>query len=228
MRQQCEKGGNVFQLLQYRKPMKNPVLVEILEYWERLRDGRNAPLRSEVDPRQIENALEHAFILERVQADHVRFRIAGIQICTIMGMEVRGMPATSIIAPEGRGEFENILASVFDAPEIVELHLEAARPGVTSLSAQMLLLPLKGDQGEMSRILGCLVTEGLRGAPPCRFKLATKKVTRIVTTDFTGVRETVAGFSESPDVYSSQSSLQASQGQTSDRGNYLRLVKSAD
>ncbi|NQW14520.1 MAG: PAS domain-containing protein, partial [Rhodobacter sp.] len=62
--------------------MKNPVLVEILEYWERLRDGRNAPLRSEVDPRQIENALEHAFILERVQADHVRFRIAGIQICT--------------------------------------------------------------------------------------------------------------------------------------------------
>lgn len=57
MRQQCEKGGNVFQLLQYRKPIKNPVLVEILEYWERLRDGRNAPLRSEVDPRQIENAL---------------------------------------------------------------------------------------------------------------------------------------------------------------------------
>lgn len=228
MRHINEKGGNVVQLLQYKKPMKNPVLVEILEYWERLRDGRTAPLRSEVDPRQIENALEHAFILERIQPDHVRFRIAGMQICDVMGMEVRGMPAASMITPEGRAEFENILASVFTAPEIVELHLEAARPCIASLSAQMLLLPLKSDQGEMSRILGCLVTEGLRGEPPCRFKLASKKVTRIVATDFTDIRQSVAGFAESPDIYASPPSLPASQRQAAAKGAYLRLVKSGE
>lgn len=224
MRKEPRRDSAVVQLLHYRKPMKNPVLVEMLEYWERLRDGRIAPQRSEIDPRQIENALEHAFILERAQPNHVRFRIAGMQLCDLMGMEVRGMPANALIAPESRDAFDQIIHQVFDGPEIVELHLEAARPGLKSLAAQMLLLPMKSDQGEMSRILGCLVADGQTGTPPHRFVLAGKKVTRIIATGFENPRHAATSFAESPDVYEPRPSVGATPTRSAVGPGHLRLV----
>jgi len=232
MTQVIQKGSNVVDLLQYRKPMKNPVLVEMLEYWERLRDGRTAPLRSEIDPREIENALEHAFILERAQQDQVRFRIAGMALCDLMGMEVRGMPAASVFTPQSRAAFSAIVAQVFCGPEIVELHLEPACPGAKSLSAQMLLLPLKSDRGDISRILGCLVSDPLNGAPPHRFVLTGKKVTRIIATgQAQQQQQTVAGFAESADVFQARPAVPievASHPAAATNPGFLRLVKTED
>ena len=55
------------------------------------------PRRAEIDPRGIENALEYAFILERIAPGMARIRLAGIHLSDLMGMEVRGMPLTSFI-----------------------------------------------------------------------------------------------------------------------------------
>ena len=208
--------------------MKNPVLVELLDYWERLRDGRSAPLRSEIDPRQIENALEHAFILERTQNDQVRFRIAGMRLSDLMGMEVRGMPADSMIAPEGRETFDEILQKVFDGPEIVELHLEPARPGIACLGGQMLLLPMKSDRGEISRILGCIVADELTGAPPHRFVVAAKKATRIVTRGFEHMSKTETGFAEQTDSYTAGPVTPKRYAPERPKAGFLKLVKSDD
>ena len=41
--------------------MKHPALSQVEAYWEGLRGTRTAPLRSEVDPRGIDRALENAF-----------------------------------------------------------------------------------------------------------------------------------------------------------------------
>ena len=43
----------------------NPI-AEVEAYWEALRGVRMMPLRSEIDPRGIERALDHTFILERI------------------------------------------------------------------------------------------------------------------------------------------------------------------
>ena len=68
-------------------------------YWQALRGNRMVPLRADVDPRGIESALDFAFIVERVSR-HARFRLAGSQISELMGMDVRGMPLTSLFSPK--------------------------------------------------------------------------------------------------------------------------------
>ncbi len=215
--------------------MMNPVLVELLEHWERLRAGRIAPMRSEIDPRAIENVLEHAFILERPASGVARFRIAGMQLADLMGMEVRGMPAETIINAEDRPQFQAILNGLFQDPEIIQLDLATAQPGQTGIRAEMLLLPMKNDQGEISRVLGCLVSQGAIFAPPYRFHIRSHKITRIVGQADPGVAETpeqsvidtrpIAGFAETPAVFKPAPVTPKPDDLTA-RPSYLRLVSS--
>jgi hypothetical protein len=226
---------NVTDLRKYRKPMKNPILVELLDHWEALRAGRIAPRRSEIDPRQIENALQHAFILERSDAGEARFRIAGMQLFELMGMEVRSMPASSIISPECRADFCAILENPFVAPEIVELTLTAE--GGLGLKAEMLLLPMKNEQGEISRILGCVVASGVQAGqfanPPHRFRIVSHKATRIIAADYAHVPDKpkvkVGGFSEPRDTFTPQRILNPSPNPSRTvQRPYLKLVESED
>ena len=57
----------------YRRDMRFPCISEVQAYWEALRDGRQVPCRSEVDPRGIERALEYTFVLERIAPGVARF-----------------------------------------------------------------------------------------------------------------------------------------------------------
>lgn len=213
--------NNITELRLYMRPMKNPILVELLDHWERLRGGRIAPQRSEIDPRQIENALQHAFILERVADGEARFRIAGMDLCALMGMEVRAMPATSIIQPDDRAVFSGILEKLFTKPEIVELTLEAANPGRTALGADMLLLPMTNETGKITRVLGCLVANGTPTDTPHRFAIKARKVTRIVASDYKPARPQTAGFAEA------QQSFRPQPGSGSGQ-SHLTLVVSDD
>ncbi len=147
-------------------------LTEVEAYWEALRGERNVPLRSEVDPRGIQRALAHSFILERAAPGIARFRIAGSVFNNLMGMEVRGMPITSVISLESRDEFREILEEVFAAPATARLNLAGEMgTGHNTLDAQMLLLPLRSDFGEVSRILGCVAWTGESKRAPRRLTL---------------------------------------------------------
>lgn len=220
MDQDIMRTAKVTALFQSRGPMKNPILLDLLNYWERLRAGRLAPLRSEIDPRQIENALEHAFILEHVSDGNVRFRLAGLELCDLMGMEVRGMPHTALIDPVDRDDFSATVNGLFARPKIVELNLVSDRPGLPDLQADMLLLPMKSDLGEITRILGCLVAKGPKAVPPHRFRIRSQKVTRIVATESAQTRALLPGFAEPAAEFSPQPVQRA----VKIRQPYLRLV----
>ena len=168
----------------------------VLRYWERLRAGRTAPMRSELDPRQIEDALENTLILERTAPGHVRIRLAGMHLSELMGMEVRGMTPDALIEPNDRAAFMTLLEGIFERPEIIEIDLVSRPRARLPLRARMLLLPMQSDLGEMNRALGCLVTEGIVGAPPRRFEIAGRRITRI--SEHEAPRETVPGFAEAP------------------------------
>ncbi|WP_158275467.1 PAS domain-containing protein [Maritimibacter sp. 55A14] len=161
--------------------MSDRCLKQVLDYWETLRAGRAAPMRSELDPRRIEDALEYTFILERAGPGTTRIRIAGMHLCDLMGMETRGMSPASLLEPADRGRFGALLDRLFAGREIIELDLVARAQGRMSLSARMILLPMRSDLGEMTRALGCLVTDGIIGAPPRRFAIARQRITRIVS-----------------------------------------------
>jgi hypothetical protein len=146
-------------------------------HWDACRNGRDVPSRVDIDPRRIEPLLANAFIAERIAPGVVRLRIAGMHLNDLMGMEVRGMPLCSFIAPAARAAFALHLVDLFDGPARLRLRLQSgAGPGCPALSGTMMLLPLRSDLGDVSRALGCLVTHGAIGRPARRFTIESAQV----------------------------------------------------
>ena len=160
----------------------HPAIAQVEAYWHGLRESRALPLRSDIDPRGIRRALEYTFILEKIAPGLGRFRLAGQHLNELMGMEVRGMPLTSLFEPEARRDVTDHLTRVFEAPEGVVMQLGSTRSiGRPALFGELLLLPLKSDLGDVSRALGCLVTKGDVGRAPRRFSVNHVRVTPLIT-----------------------------------------------
>lgn len=155
---------------------------ELRAYWEGLRRGRLVPNRADIDPRGIDRALEYAFILERVAPGMGRFRLAGMHLNDLMGMEVRGMPLTAFFAPAGRKAIAEVTEAVFKGPAVAEIELTAETGiGKPPMKAKLLILPLKSDLGDINRALGCLVAEGGDiGRTPRRFEVTGAQITPVV------------------------------------------------
>ncbi|NDR54863.1 PAS domain-containing protein [Pseudoruegeria sp. M32A2M] len=172
--------------------MRFPVLQDVENYWDSLRGDRQVPKRAELDPRRIQSALSTSFILERLAPGIARFRLAGSHLNELMGMEVRGMPLTCFFLPESRKRVSNSLEQVFDAPAKAWLTLAGDRGiGKPPLDACLLLLPLRGDTGDINRALGCLSTMGPLGRAPRRFDIRSTAVTPILSDGSLQVPETI-------------------------------------
>ncbi len=173
------KTAEVISLWHHKQQRDSSALSEMRSYWESLRSGRLVPLRSEIDPREITDALEFGFILERIQPGAVRFRLAGMHLSDLMGMEVSGMPLRAFINTDGRDRFSTMLERVFTQPEIHEYHLASADARGTDLHARLLVMPLKSDGGTVDRAIGCLVSKGVVGLAPRRFRVLETRVTSL-------------------------------------------------
>jgi hypothetical protein len=146
-------------------------------YWTALLDGNGVPMRSQIDPRGLENILEYTFILERIAPGLARFRLAGSHLNKLAGMEVRGMPLTAFFDPEARKAATNALEQVFANPAIAELDMVSSGAfGRARIQARMLLLPLKSDLGDVSRVMGVMVSDGAIGATPRRFSIVGTRI----------------------------------------------------
>lgn len=148
-------------------------------YWERLRCGRAIPKRSDIDPREITPLLEYGFLLEHVSAGDIRFRLAGMGIGDLMGMDVRSMPLRALIRPAQRPEFSDSLERVFEMPEIHTYQLVSNQATQCTLEAAMIVLPLMDDQGKISRAIGSVALSGQIGFAPRRFEMLERLCTPI-------------------------------------------------
>lgn len=156
------------------------VASELRAYWDGVRRNRLVPARSEIDPRGIERALEFSFVLERVAPGMGRFRLAGMHLNDLMGMEVRGMPLTAFFTSAARKTIADGCEEMFREPAIVEAELVSEPgPGRPELTARLLLLPLRSDLGDITRALGCLVAEGAVCRVPRRFDVRALTVSPI-------------------------------------------------
>lgn len=149
------------------------MLAEVRAYWEGLREGGALPERDRIDPRGIAGALESTFLLERVAPGIARFRIAGMQLHDLMGMDVRGMPMSALYEPAARNRLADGIEGVFAGPAVLELWVEAERGiGRPNLEGRMIILPLVSLRGETDLALGCLAMEGSMGRAPRRFAIS--------------------------------------------------------
>ncbi len=186
-------------------------------YWTALLTGEGVPMRSQIDPRGLENILEYTFILERIAPGLARFRLAGSRLNNLAGMEVRGMPLTAFFEPSARDDVKSILDQVLTRPAVAELGLlSKGKLGRTSLQARMILLPLKSDLGDVSRILGVMVSDGTIGATPRRFIVSDRRV------------NTISDLQQPPKPIQQQAEGFAEDQTTFKGAPHLRLVSSRD
>lgn len=142
-------------------------------YWHALVQDGEIPARSAIDPRGMESALENAFLLERIAPSMAKIRVAGSHLSDLMGMDVTGMPLSTLIAAPDRETFGAAVARLFADPAIIRLQLKAQEGfGRPALRGEMILMPLKSDFGEVTRALGAIVTTSRIGRVPRRFAIA--------------------------------------------------------
>lgn len=174
-------GSNVVSLMPRRNSQHFAALKTVEAYWEGLRNGRLVPARADIDPRGMQNALEYAFILERIAPGMGRFRLAGMHLTDLMGMEVRGMPLTAMFVPDSRATVSEALEAVFETPQVTTLTLSAERGiGRGAMEAQLLLCPLKSDLGDVNRVLGAFQTKGEIGRQPRRFEVLDSRTRALI------------------------------------------------
>jgi len=229
-----KQSGNVIEMAGFQGETRFRALVQVEAYWEGLRQGRDVPMRSDIDPRGIEDALEYAFILEKIAPGLARLRIAGSHLSDVIGMEVRGMPISSFVPPDGRAGFAETVEDVTTTPAIARMHMSADTGiGKPPLEARMLLLPLQSDFGEITRVLGCFETHGSIGRAPRRFNvLRTELIDVAQSVNPLTPRETLnliqpktegaSGFAERPARFKTD---QGAKTDKTPRPSYLKLVR---
>jgi len=174
----AKAAGNILRLpFALRGPaLDYPITASVLRYWEQTRGTRVAPARSEIDPRNIAQALEYTFVAELVTPEIARLRIAGRQFEDLLGMDPRGMPLGVYFSLDARDELALALSQVSQGGR-AQLPLRGesglGKPGLDGL---LLLLPLTDGQGRITRVLGVLETHGQIGRTPRRFKLAAQDI----------------------------------------------------
>ncbi|MBV7393296.1 PAS domain-containing protein [Mameliella sediminis] len=175
------KGGSdkdVVSMTDREKMRRLAPLRQVEAYWHGLCARDAVPLRSQIDPRGMEDALENAFLMERIAPTMAKIRVAGTHLNDLMGMQIAGMPLSCLVAPSDRERFGEAVAHLFADPAIIRIDLVAEGGfGKPDMEAHMILLPLRSDFGDQTRALGALISHGRIGRTPRRFTLRNVEVT---------------------------------------------------
>lgn len=159
--------------LPFAKPAQEPdysVVRAVQSHWESLRGSRIAPGRAEIDPRPLAACLQHIFVAELVAPGVARIRLAGQHLSDLLGMEPRGMPLSVFFTGAGRDEVAAALAQVqAGARAVLPLRSDNAM-GQPVMDGMLALMPLTDNEGQMTRVLGVLETQGAIGRAPRRFR----------------------------------------------------------
>lgn len=149
----------------------------LANYWETIRRGRIAPLRTDVSPGDLSSLLSHLFILQRVDSDHALFRLAGTGLCELYRREFRDHNFLSMWNGADRAHMKAMLAAASQSPAPTGALAEAETIDGVKVEAEILLAPLMSPASRLDRFLGLFQplapTESLRGRPLVNQRLMT-------------------------------------------------------
>jgi hypothetical protein len=135
--------------------MKQNGSINLFQYWNRLRNGRPAPKRTEIEPADIKSLLADTFILEKDTRGEAVFRLAGTRLCAIYGRELKGFSFPSLWRASDQRLVAKLAHGVFQAKSVVVMIFEGHSRNGRSTVFELLLLPLDGGV-ESPRSLGVI------------------------------------------------------------------------
>jgi hypothetical protein len=138
--------------------MRQAATRELFAYWDRLRKGRAAPERAEIDPAAIRNVLADTFLLEIDSACTFPIRLSGTRLNALWLSEQKGRSFLDLWASEERRDVIAMIITVLEGPHPVIAGISAAPHGRRTMNMELLLLPLRHNGKTHARVLGCLAS----------------------------------------------------------------------
>ena len=135
--------------------MKQDGSIALFQYWNRLRNGRPAPRRTEIEPADIKSLLADTFILEKDTRGEAIFRLAGTRLCATYGRELKGYAFPLIWARRDQRIVSRLAHSAFEDNSVVVVTYEGMSKSGRTNAFEMLVLPLEGGLGS-PRSLGAI------------------------------------------------------------------------
>ncbi|WP_157014821.1 PAS domain-containing protein [Mesorhizobium xinjiangense] len=133
--------------------MKHQGTVALFQYWDRLRQGRPAPQRTQIEPAAIKAQLADTFILEQDLRGEAVFRLAGTRLCATLGRELKGFSFASLWAAPDQGMITSLTDAALTSNSVSVLTYDGLTRHGRKLGFELILLPLDG-KGQDGRILG--------------------------------------------------------------------------
>lgn len=131
--------------------------------WRALAPTGTLPRRRDLDASALGSALPQSFTLEEVAPGIARIRVAGQRLHDWFGADPRGVPLSALFEDAGRPRLREALISLFATPALVEVAVATSRGALRApIGGRLLLLPLQGEDGAVTRAVGVL---GLDQAP---------------------------------------------------------------
>ncbi len=128
----------------------------LVQYWDEIRAGRQAPQRCEIEPARIAALLPVTFILDCSPQSGYRFRLAGTRICEQLGRELRGVDLQDLFNAQDREPLEILLQSVVRDGGVGVIELQAACAEGREARFEMVVMPVTHASRSVNRLLGCL------------------------------------------------------------------------
>lgn len=136
--------------------MRLQITIDIFDYWNALRGGQDAPLKSQIEPGAIPHLLSSLFILETEADRHIRFRLAGTKICDLFGRDLRGERFSTLwangqhedIDRTAEGSMDHAIPTLFNATGYSTAGHHAA--------FEIIMMPLRSPEGGCDRLLGAI------------------------------------------------------------------------
>ena len=164
----CRKKGRMFRTASGRdksnlwgglfvKHRNNHLLVG---YWQRLRQSRDVPDQTDIDPRAIKRVLSHVFILDASNPERPVYRLAGTSHCDQYGRELKGTNFLDRWERQSRGAIVSLLRQSLrmKRPLCLSSIGGGSSTGMTELESVLTPVTFIGDAPTrfvgMSQILG--------------------------------------------------------------------------
>jgi hypothetical protein len=139
--------------------LENKAISELFLYWNRLRAGKPAPKRKEIEPMDIRSYLADTFILENGLREDATFRLAGTRVCAIFGRELKNFTFYSLFCATDLSMMKRLIQSCFKEKSVSMVSFEGTSKAEQTLGFDCIFLPLDGE-GESDRIFGAIFSNG--------------------------------------------------------------------
>lgn len=133
--------------------MKLQGSIDLFQYWNRLRDGRPAPQRAEIEPADIKTLLADTFILELDTRGIPVFRLAGTRLCATHGRELKGFAFPALWTARDQKDVRRLSNNTFHDKMVVSIRYRGISETGREVPFELLLLPLDGGRDSL-RALG--------------------------------------------------------------------------